>query len=267
MIVAISLGCVLFGWIAWRARIGKVHEEVAERIGQIESDRPFISIYPTHWRVEWESETNQNLTLPGGSLRGRTIRSGATLTFSRLQINRSVKYSPHWMKWTGTETVFHRIKSIRRSCDHTREEVEGLVREIVRLDHIEHLHVGRTPLTAAELSLIAENVDIDSINAAMIDLQYGDILPGLATCNVQELDLSHTWFSDPATADLPTSLVDLNLERTAVTDAGLDQFVRLTNLEHLNLKRTPTTEAAIETLRAKMPWCTIDWEPLEREAP
>ncbi|MEM9828312.1 MAG: hypothetical protein AAF958_17115, partial [Planctomycetota bacterium] len=61
---------------------------------------------------------------------------------------------------------------------------------------------------------------------------------------------------------LPSTLQYLDATRTRIHDDGLNGFVRLANLRTLKLNRTPTTKAAIERLRAKMPWCNIQWEPL-----
>jgi hypothetical protein len=76
------------------------------------------------------------------------------------------------------------------------------------------------------------------------------------------LCVRRTQFSNPAIEDLRQSLQYLNATRTRISDHGLQSFVRLDNLRILNLRRTPTSESAIDALRAQMPWCVIEWEPL-----
>lgn len=78
------------------------------------------------------------------------------------------------------------------------------------------------------------------------------------------LSVSRTQFSNPAIDSLPMTLRLLDATRTRINDAGLEKFIRLTNLRRLNLRRTPTSQPAVEALRKKMPWCEIQWELLTK---
>ncbi|PQO44788.1 hypothetical protein [Blastopirellula marina] len=258
LIVVITLGCLLFALISWHARIGKIHEEVAQRLkgapwGQT-SEKPITG----RWHVEWYMETPEVVT----TSRPLRSRPGEPVRYQQIKHNEMVRQSPEWVQQTGTELLFHRIKSISALGHYSRDEIEATVRELSRLDHLQRLDISGEAFTAADLSRIAANVDIDKINGYHIKLEFGDRMPGLLNSPIEDLNLSHTRFSGAAIVDLPISLIKLNLERTSVTDESLDQFVRLTNLKQLNLKRTPTSRAAIGALKRKMPWCGIKWSPL-----
>jgi len=54
-----------------------------------------------------------------------------------------------------------------------------------------------------------------------------------------------------------SKLQELELARTAVTDAGLVHLKGLTNLEQLWLNRTKTTDAGIANLKKSLPNCNI----------
>ncbi len=78
------------------------------------------------------------------------------------------------------------------------------------------------------------------------------------------LCLNRTQLSDPALNNLPDTLEYFDATRTRIDDDGLNSFVRLKNLKTLDIRRTPTSENAISSLRHRMPWCEIKWEPLRQ---
>jgi hypothetical protein len=51
----------------------------------------------------------------------------------------------------------------------------------------------------------------------------------------------------------------LDLRDTVITDQGLKHLERLRSLKQLHLEGTNTTEAGVNALRAKLPQCTVTW--------
>ena len=57
-----------------------------------------------------------------------------------------------------------------------------------------------------------------------------------------------------------TSLVNLYLSDTGVTDAGLVHLAKLGKLRNLHLNRTKVTLAGVETLVQALPNCKFEFE-------
>jgi Leucine-rich repeat (LRR) protein len=78
--------------------------------------------------------------------------------------------------------------------------------------------------------------------------------------SLRELELSGTDVTD---ADLPplaglSHLENLRLAHTQITDAGLDALARLTWLRHLDLNHTDISNQGAATLRQRLPNTQID---------
>ena len=56
------------------------------------------------------------------------------------------------------------------------------------------------------------------------------------------------------------SLFWLNLEKTKVSDAGLELLSAFAKLGSLNVTATKVTEAGVKKLAAALPNCKIEWE-------
>ncbi|PQO44786.1 hypothetical protein [Blastopirellula marina] len=253
----ITLACVLFAWGSYQYHLGKVHQDVGQRLESLFEAKQAEDEYWTGYvDVKWTLRKTKPIpvVLSGHASQGArpTRRPDAPIVLADV---------PNWMKWSGSSLALERIRSILIVSSDSAELLDETVEQIKRLDQIESLEIQSVPITAAQLSQILSHVEIKSLQARWIPESL-ETIPGMRNSSLERLNLSHTRFSDSATADLPATLIDLNLERTAVTDAAFDQFVRLKKLKGLNLKRTPTSQAGIEALRAKMPWCTIEWEAL-----
>jgi len=60
-----------------------------------------------------------------------------------------------------------------------------------------------------------------------------------------------------ALASLP-SLEQLDLESTAVTDAGAARLASMRRLRYLNLRQTAVSEDAVSRLRGSLPNCRVE---------
>ncbi len=258
LIVFVTFVGVLCAWGAHRYRIGQMHDAVGRSLETIGSRAPTYSSRETNSiGVQWElTRPVHYQTISDRNWNPFLSRPTNIVVHKRLE-----KYSPNWMKTTGTDLLFQRIRSIRLDANLTPMQVATAIDEIVKLDSVEAILVATNHLSHEQFSLIVQNVNVKELSAPKMKIEPGPI-PGLRHSSLVSLNLSHTWFSDAVVAELPASLEVLNLERTAITDVGLANIPRLTNLKTLNLQRTPTSDRAIEQLRAQMPWCEISWEPL-----
>ena len=76
---------------------------------------------------------------------------------------------------------------------------------------------------------------------------------------VLDVSLCETTITDAGLADLRklSNLTTLSLEGTDITDAGLAHLRELTNLRYLILERTGVTDAGAKSLQASLPDCHI----------
>ncbi|MEW4565217.1 hypothetical protein AB1K70_22020 [Bremerella sp. JC770] len=250
LIALVTLCCLLSGWAGYQIRVGYTHEDVGNQ----------IAIQTNLVRVKWRYQGTEVEELPAAY-------QGSPHATRPAVIVREVGKPPAWMQRMGVSRVFQRIESIRFPYSLPQDQFDATIQQVSRLDHVEALKFStmnfQQQLSQRDLETLLTHVHVEEIYAPYCPLDGGPI-PALRASRLTYLELSHSWFGDAAAADLPTTLTWLDLERTAVTDAGLSEFTRLRRLESLNLKRTPTSEAAIEKLRSAMPWCEIQWEPLTR---
>lgn len=221
---------VVFTVISRWQRTGQLHQHIADQLKG--------SIY-----IEWKHEDWQWVhPRPGVGV----WRRASTV-------------SP-WVKNVGAEDLFRRIDRVVINQKST-DDLQPIFEELTRLDHLHDLSLYHCQTSDDQLAQLMDRISLEELAAEGTQLGRGR-LPFLKHPTLKHLHLGRTQFSNPAIDDLPFSLVHLNLRRTRITDEGLDQFVRLTNLKQLDLSRTPTSREGIHQLREKMPWCTIQWEPL-----
>lgn len=229
LIVAFSAVFMLIS--SWQ-RTGQLHAHVAD---QIQRDR--------HVYIEWVHEDWQWVhPKPGVGV----WRRASTV-------------SP-WVRSVGAEPLFLRIDRVVIN-EASVSELEPILEQLTRIPHLRDLSLYHCQSNEEQLAQWLAQTSVEELSAEETQLGRGRI-PFLNHPTLKHVHLGRTQFSNPAIDDLPISLEHLNLRRTRITDEGLDKFVRLTNLKQLDLSRTPTSGQAIRGLRQKMPWCTIQWEPL-----
>ncbi len=258
LIAMVTLACILLGWGAYRIRVGQVHEEVAQQLAALKENAVVYAWNTPAVAVTWQYEVTESQNSPVSVKNGITY-ADPTVIFKK------VKGTPQWMDRTGASLMFQRIKRIGVHGLLPKETFPELVDQITQLDQVDTIdfntYVHFQQLTQSDLAAILSQVRVQHFAAPRCKLKPGPI-PQLRGSGLRSLDLSHTWFSDEAAADLPITLTDLNLTRTAITDDGLTELRRLKNLRFLRLDRTPTSERAIDQLRQDLPNCEVAWEPL-----
>ena len=248
LIAVVTVACVLLSWGAYYYHMGQTHEDVAQELSRFGCT------------IGWELTHTEVETLPAnptGKLASPNPQFGRR--------SRKLKGTGNWLSDYGVEPVFQRIKSIAHRRPISEEDLQHMVDQIKRLDRVSTLELNGNAsdarLTQSQLATILSHVSVDVLIVSRSQLD-GSRIAELGYSRLHSVDLSHTYFTDAAIDDLPDSLVELYLVRTAVTDEGLDKLARLKLLTYLDLRRTPTSRDAMERLQTKLPNCKILWEPL-----
>lgn len=235
LLLAISLP--LAGFLALAA-VGLRHERIAQQLASLNCTVEFS-------HRTWV-EVGRHPSMPGTMIERRS-----TL--------------PPVVEYFGLGRLVRRIESVTfRSND---PKVLGQAFQVAAsIKEIDTLSFYDTGVSEAALANLLTQLRIKKLYLRGEKLGRGR-LEWLNHQGLTWLSISRTQFSSPAIDSLPLSLKSLDATRTRIDDAGLEKFVRLTNLGSLNLQRTPTSPAAIAALRAKMPWCKIQWESLPPKLP
>ncbi len=236
LLILVTVVAVLLGIAMHRLNVGREHRLVAERIRQLGCS------------VTWSPP--KRMRMPA------VYRGGGQL----FRLSPPPDALPEWLEDSFLADAFYRIERIE--MHHTpRKNVNGAVDELVKLDRVPSISIYTRSLDDRHLEQLLLSVQVDKLYAANATLDRGR-MPYLNQRGLTWLCLAHTQFSYPAIQDLPSSLEYFNATRTRISDQGLPGFARLKQLKSLNLRRTPTSSEAIESLRAQMPWCEIEWERL-----
>ncbi|MBA2113264.1 hypothetical protein [Bremerella alba] len=249
MIAVITLICIAFAWLGHIWHLGQVHEEVGNAIEMTyaEEIRKFGFTGVT-WRL------SEQLKFSRGKGIGGPI--GA--------VESQVKHAPQWMRVTGFDRFWQRIDSIYLHSRLPPENIEVVVTQVPRLDHLGLLHISGSRFPEAKLAAMVGSIRLDRLHATHASLGQGP-MPWLRHTGLKELNLSHTQFSDAAVDDLPVSLQRLELEDTQLTDTGMAKLARLKNLKFLILRGMRAHDETFVELKAKLPGCIIDWDTFESE--
>ncbi|PQO27076.1 hypothetical protein [Blastopirellula marina] len=236
LIGGVTLTCILFAWLGSIWHMGQVHEEVGTRIESFSTSSAFLS------HVQWKLNETMSFQSPG---------SGNIL-------NAEVKHSPQWMRNTGTELFWQRIKSISLDSELSQKKLAIAVNEISRLDRIESLRLTGNDFPEMYLAHIVTTIELDKLEAAHAGIGDGPIA-WLRNSKITDLNLSSTRFSNAAVDDLPITLRRLQLMDTQIDDVGAAKLARLKNLIYLNLRQTSVSREVIKQLDENLPGCLIDW--------
>ena len=140
---------------------------------------------------------------------------------------------------------------------------KAVIQAISELADLERLRLSHLALTTADLSPLARLSQLQSLDINRARMDNGS-LPWLQDTQLRWLDASHTLLGDRLMHDVSRcpDLQFLNMERTTVTDAGLQHLYSMKQLRYLNLKRCPASRGAVIKLSKAIPNCVIDYEPL-----
>jgi hypothetical protein len=114
-----------------------------------------------------------------------------------------------------------------------------------------------------DLTEVFQLPELELLNVSHTRLDQQPIAE-IANTSLRWFNGSHTWLGDQAAYDLSfcQQLENIYMDRTTLTDAGLEYLTRLKNLRHLSVLRTHVSLAAVTKFAAEMPDCFIDYEPL-----
>ena len=169
---------------------------------------------------------------------------------------------PAFFEWTSLSYVVRRIQQVSLRGT-TEAEFDETIATLAKVRSVDTVSVYARDFGVEHLSRLLQEVRVRKLYLRGMSLPREHI-PVLSQEGLVWLSVCHTQFSNPAIEDLPQSLTNFDATRTRINDDGLPQFVAFKNLKSLNLRRTPTSEQAIEELRTQMPWCRIQWEPLQK---
>ncbi len=140
---------------------------------------------------------------------------------------------------------------------------QALIDSISSINQLERLRLSRFILNTPDLLPLSSLSHLQSLDLSHTRLDNGS-MPWLADTQMRWFAATHTLLGDQILKDLSRcpELQYLNMERTTVTDNGLQHILAMKQLRYLNLKRCSVSYQAIKKLSDAMPSCVIDWEPL-----
>ncbi len=145
----------------------------------------------------------------------------------------------------------------------SQDEQKSLLKALSKIDSLSSLRLYGIELSAADLDSIWQMTDLQSLVIPHSRLSRGP-LKGISNLPLQSLDVSHTLFDDSAINSLIKcqDLRTINLDRTAVTGAGLMALSGLPNLTVLKIRRCDISLTTVQEFSKQMPNCFIEYEPL-----
>jgi hypothetical protein len=176
---------------------------------------------------------------------------------------------PAWLRKRIGNDFFDEPFSVRVNHANTGEPVPEAVRNVVpqiaRLPRLRSLSVDGVRLTEADLVAISKLSKLQNLFLEQGTLDDIELEP-LRELQLECLGLQRTRISDKGlqTISQMRSLRYLDLTRTRVTDAGVLSLVELSNLQTLRVNRSKVTLAGAKQLKAGLPRCLIIWESLEQ---
>ena len=259
LIVAITLGCLLFGWVSDRIRLGRVHQDVGQHLaGMIPLNG--LGMKPQHGpRIDVRWNVKEKKPYTGIAINRATPFPDQPPRITKVEV--ASQGTSERMNWTDTELAFTRIREIRIAGLKRGEQLDEALHQIRRLEHLSSLEFYEVAISSKQLSQILADVQIHSLKVNHPLSSLGDT-EGLRESSLERLNVAGTYFTNSGIDRLPESLVHLNLAATRVTDASLDKLPRLKNLTYLSLVGTRTSEEGIADLQRKMPRCEIEWAPV-----
>lgn len=166
-------------------------------------------------------------------------------------------------RWLGHD-FFRAVTNVsaRQSRTVSGDKTE-IVDAVASLAQLKRLRLANLKLKTPDLMALNGLHELQSLDLSRTGLDRGG-MPWLHKTRLRWFDASHTNLSDRALRDLSQcpDLQQLFLERTAITDQGLNYLHSMSQLRYLNLKRCPVSIGAVKKLSDALPGCRIEWEPL-----
>lgn len=171
---------------------------------------------------------------------------------------------PSYLSWLGDD-FFRSVTNVstKQSGAYAKNKKQT-VTAVSSLPQLQRLRLTSLNLRTGDLRSLGDLSELRSLDLNRTRLDGGS-MAWLQNTDMRWFNASHTRVGDRALYDLSKcrELQHLDMERTAISDAGLKYLYGMPNLRYLNLKRAPVSKAAVQQLSAALPTCLIEWEPLQ----
>ena len=157
-------------------------------------------------------------------------------------------------EWRNLTSLFL-ISSKRLTDDGTRH--------LTKLDQLQALSLSDLSVTDATLEAIGSMKTLQSLSLSRLQITDAGLKHLAELPALHVLELSHLNITDeglPSISGLQ-GLRTLGLYETKVSDRGIAHLANLKDLRKLDLRGTLVTQAGVDSLRAALPNCKIDWSP------
>lgn len=154
------------------------------------------------------------------------------------------------------------ISTNNRSFQSTTDK-QKLIESIATVGQLERLRLSNVTVRTKDLDPLSALQNLQSLDLTRASLDRGS-MPWLADSQMRWFCAAHTHLGDQVLKDLSRcpELQHLNMERTTVSENGLQHVYLMKQLRYLNIKRCSVSYTAAKKLSDAMPNCVIDWEPL-----
>ena len=172
-------------------------------------------------------------------------------------------------RWLGND-IFSSFTTVMLDGRRSRANYDwAKIEEAIQIaPRIREVHIQNCPLRTEDLAPFLALPQLEGITTRHCGLSDNH-LPEIRSTALKRFDGAHTWLGDRAAADLSacSGLTHLTLDRTRLTDAGLEHLKKLKNLKQLSILRTRVSPAAIKKFSDVMPDCYIIFQslPLDSE--
>jgi hypothetical protein len=186
--------------------------------------------------------------------------------FEVSQYNTARPEGPEWLWSIVDPNLVYNVTTVRfDSTWHPQLRGDVLMPIVGDFTAAETVSIYGVELTNKDLRHLQNLPRLRQLYLSQTKLAEGE-LNELRELELEWLCLSRTWVDDESLRSLSdmTKLEYLDLTRTRVTDAGLVHLEPLTSLKTLYLNRTLVTQSGADSIAAKLPACSVSWEPLER---
>ncbi|MEZ6137204.1 MAG: hypothetical protein R3C53_20125 [Pirellulaceae bacterium] len=180
-----------------------------------------------------------------------TTRSGF------IQGNVYVPYITPNYRSSSRRTPRNRVATVNRgSFDEVRKALAAT-------PEVKGVRLSGFKLSTDQLAEVFALSNLESLDLSRTQLDQESI-SAISSTRLRWFDGSHTWLGDQAAFDLSkcSGLSHLNLDRTTLTDDGLEYLKSLEELKYLSIQRVPVTLAAVKKFADAMPNCFIQYQPL-----
>ncbi|MCU0873818.1 MAG: SUMF1/EgtB/PvdO family nonheme iron enzyme, partial [Pirellulaceae bacterium] len=127
------------------------------------------------------------------------------------------------------------------------------------LRDLQRLSLAGTPFRDSDLVHLRNLHHLSDLNLARTRVSLGGLSPIRELASLRTLNLAATKGGE--SAQIPSSVTELDLSRTAIADDDVDVLAKLKALNQLTLSHPRVTQSGLQRLKAALPGCRIVQEP------